>query len=215
MKKVIYCISGLGADERIFDNLQLSGIELKFISWLRPHKGEKIEAYAERMAGQITEKSAVLLGVSFGGMMGIEIARQRPLQKLIIVSSIKSTEELPRWMRVAGKLKLDKLLPMRSFNFTEKIDNKRLGVSTKEERDMVNAYRKSADFVYLKWAVNQILNWKCDALPVEIAHIHGDSDKIFPIKKIKADYVLKGATHLMIYNRAKEVSECIIKEMGK
>jgi pimeloyl-ACP methyl ester carboxylesterase len=215
MKRTIYCISGLGADEKIFANLQLDGHELKFISWLRPEKTESIKAYAARMAAPIKEKNAVVIGVSFGGMMAIEIARQIPLHKLILVSSIKSAEELPRWMKVAGKLKLNKVLPVRSFKITERLDNNRLGVTNEEERKMVMAYRRSADLVYLEWAVNQILNWKNDWIPENIAHIHGDKDKIFPIKKVKASYIIKNATHLMVYNRAKEVSEYILKELEK
>ncbi|MEO5562280.1 MAG: alpha/beta hydrolase [Chitinophagaceae bacterium] len=214
IKQVIYCISGLGADEKIFTNLELSGYELRFISWLRPHKGETIEAYAARMASSIKEKDAVLLGVSFGGMIGIEIARQKPLHRLILVSSIKSTEELPRWMKVAGKLKLNKLIPVRNYSFTEKIDNRRLGITNEEEKQMVTAYRKSADASYIEWAIHQVLNWKNDWTPSNIIHIHGDNDRIFPVKKIKATHIIKGATHMMVYNRAKEVSECIIKELN-
>lgn len=213
MNGKIYCISGLGTDEKIFKNLQLSGYVLKHISWTRPDKGETIEGYAKRMAAQIEEDNAILLGVSFGGMMGIEIARQKPLKKLILVSSIKSIAEQPRWMKVAGKLKLNRVLPVRSFKFTEKFDNARLGVSNEEEAKMARHYRESADLVYVEWAVNQILNWKNKWVPENVIHIHGDSDKIFPPKKIKADYLLEGATHFMIYNRAQEISECIRKEL--
>lgn len=215
MSKKIYCISGLGADKRIFDNLHLKGYELHHIPWLRPEPGETIEAYAARMAEEIKEENPVLLGVSFGGMIGIEIARQRPLQKLILVSSIKSNGELPGWMRMAGKLKLNRFLPTRSFKFTEKIDNNRLGVSSEEEKQLVRAYRQSADSVYMEWAIDQVLNWKNKWIPDHIVHIHGEKDRIFPIKRIKADHVIRGATHFMIYNRAKEVSECIDRELEK
>jgi pimeloyl-ACP methyl ester carboxylesterase len=215
MNQVIYCISGLGADEKIFANLRLHGYELKHIAWLRPHKKETIEEYAARMAAPIKEKNPVLLGVSFGGMIGIEIARRINLQKLILVSSIKSTAELPRWMKVAGKLKINKMLPSRPFNFTEKIDNKRLGVSNDEEMQMVRNYRKSVDSVYVEWAINQILNWKNEWVPGNIVHIHGDSDKIFPVRKINSAHIIKGATHFMIYNRADEVSEFIRRELEK
>jgi pimeloyl-ACP methyl ester carboxylesterase len=167
------------------------------------------------MSAQITEKDAVLLGVSFGGMMGIEIARQIALKKLIIVSSIKSMDEMPRWMRAAGKLKLNKIIPVRSFKITERLDNNRLGATNEEEREMARAYRRSADSVYMEWAIDQILNWKNKWIPGNIVHIHGDSDRIFPIKQIKADYVLEGATHFMVYNRGKEVGEFILKEMQK
>lgn len=207
--KPIYCISGLGADEKIFTNLQIKGYELRYIPWIRPHKNERIEGYAKRMSEHIKEETAVLLGVSFGGMMGIEIAKQIPLQKLIIVSSIKSTNELPRWMKTAGALKLDKLLPVRIHKYTEKIGNSRLGVSTKEEKEMVRAYRRNADLVFVDWAITQILNWKNDWQPENIIHIHGDRDKIFPVKKINPTCIIKDGTHMIIYNRAGEISEYI------
>jgi len=40
-------------------------------------------------------------------------------------------------------------------------------------------------------------------------HIHGDQDRIFPIKNIKPDYVIKGGTHMMVWNRADEISAII------
>jgi pimeloyl-ACP methyl ester carboxylesterase len=213
MKKHIYCISGLGADEKIFTNLHIKGYELQYIPWIRPHKKERIDGYAKRMSEYIKEDSAVLLGVSFGGMMGIEIAKLMPLHKLFIVSSVKSSGEMPRWMKAAGTLRLDKILPTRLHKYTEKIDNARLGVSTKEEKDMVRAYRKNADLVFVDWAISQILNWKNNWQPDHIIHIHGDKDRIFPVKKIQPDCIIRDGTHMMIYNRAGEISEYIQKEL--
>lgn len=214
MEKIIYCISGLGVDERVFDNLKLNDYALKYIPWLQPSPKESIKEYAARMAAAIKHESPIVLGVSFGGMMGIEIAKQVSLQKLIIVSSIKSEIEMPKWMRVIGKIKLHKVLPSKPpYKLTEKIDNRRLGVSTEEERMMVRAYRKKADPVYLDWAIDKILNWKNDWQPDNLVHIHGDKDRIFPIKKINPTHVIRDGTHMIIYNRAKEVAACIEKEL--
>ena len=213
MRQIVYCISGLGADENIFSNLNLEGYKLKHIPWLRPLKKETIEQYSARMAKAIKHDNAVVIGVSFGGMIGIEIAKQQPLRKLILVSSIKSTLELPRWMKVAGKLKLNKIVPLRSYTFTERIDNNRLGVSNEEEKRMARAYRKSADSEYVEWAIHQILNWRNDWQPGNLVHVHGDKDRIFPLKKISTARIVKDGTHFMIYNRAEEISKIIMKEL--
>ncbi len=215
MQKTIYCISGLGADEKVFSNMQMQDYALKYIPWLSPKKRETLQAYAQRMTTPITEQSPLLLGVSFGGMVGIEIAKLMPVKRLIIVSSIKSVAELPAWMRIAGKLQLNKLLPTRSYKYTEKVDNNRLGVTTKEEREMVRAYRRNADPVYLSWAINQVVNWKNNWQPDNIIHIHGDNDRIFPVKKITPSFTVKEGTHMIIYNRAQEISEYIEKELGE
>ena len=39
--------------------------------------------------------------------------------------------------------------------------------------------------------------------------IHGDADLILPIKPLKPPHVIKGGTHLMIVNRAAEISVII------
>ena len=211
--KPVYCISGLGADEKVFSNLQMKGYQLQYIPWLKPDKNEPLDLYAKRMAEPIKDDSPVLIGVSFGGMMGIEIAKQLPLRKLFIISSIKTTNELPGWMKIAGTMKLNKLLPLQSYRYSERIDSNRLGVTSIEEKEMVKAYRKSADPTYLHWAIDKVVNWKNNWNPDNLVHIHGDKDKIFPIKKIHPTHIIKEGTHMMIFNRAREISAFIEKEL--
>jgi pimeloyl-ACP methyl ester carboxylesterase len=214
MSRTIYCISGLGTDERIFSKLRPVGYKLKYIPQLLPDFQESIKSYAARLADYIREDNAVLLGVSFGGILGIEISKIKPLQKLIIISGIKSSNELPRWMKVAGKMKLNRVLPVRSYKFTEWIDNNRLGITTDEEKELARCLRQSADKAHMEWGVNEIFNWRNNWIPDNVVHIHGDKDRIFPVAKINADYIIKGATHLLVYNRADEVNKCICKILG-
>jgi pimeloyl-ACP methyl ester carboxylesterase len=171
----------LGTDERVFDHLSIDA-KMKFIPWLRPLKNETIKKYSLRMGEKIQHPSPVLLGVSFGGMIGIEIAKQIPLAKLIIVSSIKTANELPGWMKLTGKFQLHKILPTRSYKITERYDNRRLGISNEEERKLVNAYREKMDPVYYNWAVHQVLNWKNNWYPADIYIYMGIMTKYFPLK---------------------------------
>jgi len=207
--KTIYCISGLGADERAFSKLQIEGYALKLIPWLMPEANEAIAHYAARMRAGITEQNPVLMGLSFGGMLCTEIAKQISVDKIIIISSIKSSKELPFWMRAVAKLKLNKIVPLRSTRLTQPIQNKMLGVQTDEERTLVAGFRRAVDLPYTNWAVNQALNWKNDWQHPQTYHIHGDKDNMFPIKNIKPDHTIKNGGHFMIMNRATEVSACI------
>ncbi len=207
--KTIYCVSGLGADERAFSNLRIEGYQLKVIQWLIPTRNETLYHYAKRMRAEIDTDNPILMGLSFGGMMCIEIAKQIPVEKIIIISSIKSSLELPTWMKTVAWLKLNKILPVGSSKLTEPIQNRFLGISTAEEKNIVAISRKNANKAYVTWAVKQAINWKNDWHHPEIYHIHGDNDKMFPINKLKPTYTLKDAGHFMIMNRAAEVSECI------
>ena len=70
-----YCISGLGADHRLFSRLNLPGLSLYDLPWLPNQPDEPIAHYADRMKAAIRHDNPILLGVSFGGMMAIEIAK--------------------------------------------------------------------------------------------------------------------------------------------
>jgi esterase/lipase len=204
--KNIYCISGLGADERAFSKLSVEGYRLVHLPWLLPETNETIERYAARMSKNITEEKPVLLGLSFGGIMSIEIAKHLTTEKVILVSSVKSFKEMPAWMKMAGKLKLNKLIPMRPYKFFEPIQNYNLGAKTAEEKGMARTFRQNVSQQYLDWAIGQVLNWKNEWQPASLYHIHGNADKLFPIKKVKTNFVVKDAGHLMIMNKATEVN---------
>ena len=196
--KTIYCISGLGADERAFSRLKIEGYSIRCLPWLTPEPGESIQAYASRMRAEIPEKHPIMCGLSFGGMMSIEISKQIEVDKLILISSIKSIKELPRWMKTCGFFKLNRLFPMRSFKLMEPIQNRNLGISSKEEIELVRSYRRNAPQAYMDWAINEVLNWRNDWSPSTVYHVHGDADRLFPITKIQATHVIKGGGHFMI-----------------
>jgi pimeloyl-ACP methyl ester carboxylesterase len=209
--KHIYCISGFGADERVFSKLNFEDAEVHFIPWIDPFKNEPIEEYAGRMSEQIKHDNPILVGLSFGGIMCIEIAKIGTTGKVIIISGIKSFHEMPMWMRLAGKLKLDKIFPLKTFWFIEPIENYNLGIENKEELKLVQQYRKTIGQQFTNWATHQIINWKNEWLPENLIHIHGGKDHIFPIKNIKADYIIPGGGHFMIMNRSEEVNTIIKK----
>jgi pimeloyl-ACP methyl ester carboxylesterase len=207
--KTIYCISGLGADERAFSRLKVEGYHLICLPWLTPLPKESITAYATRMSKGITAENPILMGLSFGGMMSIEISKLIPVETVILISSIKSTNEMPRWMKLAGSLKLNRLFPMRSFRLTEPIQNRFIGITLPDEIELVRSYRKNAPQVYMDWAINEVLNWRNDFQPATIYHVHGDADRIFPVANLSPNYIIKGGGHFMIMNKFKEVNAAL------
>jgi pimeloyl-ACP methyl ester carboxylesterase len=204
----LHCISGLGADERIFSKLKIPEAVLTPLRWITPQKEERIEDYARRMTGQVQIQQPILLGVSFGGMMALEMAKLCPGAKVILISSVKSRKELPGWMKLAGRLGLNKLLPRNPPRWS-RLESDFLGTETEEEVQLVQEFMKTADPVYLRWALGQVINWRNEWQPSSAYHIHGSNDRTFPLKNIKATHVVPGAGHFMIMNRAKEVSEII------
>lgn len=216
--KQVYCLSGLGSDERIFSKLEWQQAEVYYLRWLMPEKNESISHYAGRMAAQIKHPNPVLIGVSFGGMMSIEIAKLIPTEKVILISSISHSSQMPLWMRACGKLKLDYLIPkgklhdLRPLRLFSPVENYFLGATTKEEKKLANEYREKVDPNYLKWSIHTILNWQNDWQPANIYHLHGANDKIFPAAKLKPTHTVDKAGHFMVFQYPKDVS-AILKQI--
>ena len=87
MTKELYIFSGLGADERAFQRLDFSDFSTTFIKWIVPHDTETIENYTTRLLDQITTTKPTLIGLSFGGLIAIEVAKQIDTEKVILIAS--------------------------------------------------------------------------------------------------------------------------------
>ncbi|MFY7840077.1 MAG: alpha/beta fold hydrolase [Lacibacter sp.] len=213
MSQRIYCISGLGADEKVFSQLKLTDCELIFLQWFPPQESESIQLYAKRMAALIKDARPVLLGVSFGGMVAVEIAKLINIEKLILVSSPVTKVEQPWWMRYAGRLGLHKLVKPKPHPLLYPVENFFLGTSSKTERRMANRFRKNIDRRFMHWAINEIVTWSNVTKPANCIQIHGTNDKLFPVRKSGAAHIVKGGGHFMIYNKAAEISTIILNEL--
>ena len=212
--KHIYCISGFGADQRIFSKIDFCENDVHFIQWKIPEKHETIESYAKRMQQEIEHPNPILIGLSFGGMMSVEIAKLISVEKIILVSSVCCRKELPLYMKLTSAMNLNRLIPMKPYPILESIENYNLGVETKEEKILLREYRNHLNLQYSNWAIDKVVNWQNEWIPPNYIHIHGTNDHIFPIKKIiNPEYKIKNAGHLLLMNNADEVNEIFKKEL--
>ena len=212
---ILYCLPGLGVDERAFSRLVVPGWTIRVLRWLRPEPGEPLARYARRMREQIDEERPVVLGLSFGGMIAIEMARQAPLRQVILLSSIRGHAEMPSWMRLSGRLRLHRIVPLPVMRFFSQFNNGRLGVRTPEEKAFVQEYRRNADPWYLNWAIDAIVRWSNEWQPEGLVHIHGSGDRIFPMARLQPTHIIPGGTHLMVFNQAEEVSRVLGEVLGR
>ncbi len=213
MKK-IYCLSGLGADSRIFANLKIDNATLVHLSWPEHDEHDELPCYAQKMSALIQDENPILLGVSFGGMLAVEIAKMRTVQKVIIVSSAKTREEIPHFGRFMKFLVMKQVVPASFYTWPNRFVMKLFGAVTDVEKDMLRGVFTSSDGHLVRWAMKAIQLWQNKAYPQPIVHIHGDADKIITPEYIHPNYWIKGGSHIMIYNRAEEISAIINKELS-
>jgi pimeloyl-ACP methyl ester carboxylesterase len=211
--KKIYCISGLGADQRVFQNLRIPGVEFIYIPWAQWDKHDDLGCYAQKMAYQIKEESPIVLGVSFGGMLATEMLLANPLQKSIIVSSAKTRAELPKFSGTLRFLIKAKLIPYSLTTRPNRFANHMFGAETEEEKKLLASILKDTNVHFLKWAAKAILGWRNETVPEGIVHIHGTADNLIRPEGVHPTYWVEGGSHIMIYNKAEEVSRLIAQHI--
>jgi len=215
----VYLMPGMAADPAIFENILLPGeeYEVHLLEWEMPDADESLESYAKRMLKYVEHQNSVLIGVSFGGVIVQEMARFVDLKRLIIISSVKCTEELPPRMKFASKTGLFKLIPTGLVDYVDLFEKVAVGDFLKKRAKLYKQYISIRDKQYLNWAIKNMVNWKCEKPDERVIHIHGDKDEVFPIKNIDGAYIVKGGTHIMIINRFKWFNENLpeLIETGK
>ncbi len=210
----VYFVPGLAASISIFEHIKLpkDTFEMFFLEWFLPNENETIGEYALRMCQNIKHENPVLIGVSFGGILVQEMALHQKTRKVIIISSVKSNQEMPLRLKIAKTTKVYKILPTQLFANINEISKYVLGNNEISRRlKLYEKYLHMKDKKYLDWAIENVLLWQRTAPDNSVVHIHGESDAVFPIENIKDCIRIKGATHLLIITKYKWLNENLPK----
>lgn len=201
----LYGISGLGADKRVFEYLDLD-CKLIPIEWIEPLKNETIESYSIRISKSINrEEDFGIMGVSFGGLVAVEISKRLNPKLTILISSAETRLELRLIYRIIGKTKLLKLIPQFLFDPPRIIADWIFGAVNKK---LLNQILNDTDLYFAKWAVNQLTNWSnIEKLSNPVLKIGGTHDKLIPPNKNQR--LIEKGEHFMIVDRADEISQII------
>jgi len=200
---------GMAANPLIFEHIELpeDQFEMHYLEWIIPFTNEALKDYAQRINAYIKHENIVLIGVSFGGLLVQEMSNYLNLRRLIIISSVKSRQELPRRMRYAGSTGFIKLLPTSLLYYSDYMEKFAIGDYLKKRIPLYRRYLSIRNTKYIDWAIKNMVNWNGNHSKQNLIHIHGDKDEIFPYKYIKGCITVKGGTHIMIVNRYKWFNE--------
>ena len=207
---IIYTISGFGIHQDVFKGLQLeAAYTLVHLPFLSPHSGEMLANYAKRMAAQIPENKGdiALLGLSFGGLLAVEMAKHLRCSTLLLISTVKCHKELPWFIKINKYLPLYRLMPVSWFKKVVLQAGKWVKVTNDKNLKRFEQVLENCDDAFYKWGAHQLIHWRgCVAHKQAYLHIHGEKDTLFPSEKINYVMLLKEATHFMIITRHREVS---------
>jgi pimeloyl-ACP methyl ester carboxylesterase len=211
----VYFISGLGADQRLFQYLSLDHVRPHYVRWITPEKGESWEHYARRLTGQIDSDRPVLVGMSMGGMMAVEIAKILPVKKVILISSAKTSREIPPYFRLLRILKGHEWISYRLLTWLGLTFGSWLfGATGRADKQLLKEIIHDTDETFFRWAWQRVATWKNTEIPADLVHLHGNRDHMLPIFFVKPDIVISGGTHLMVLNKAEEISSHLARELA-
>jgi pimeloyl-ACP methyl ester carboxylesterase len=209
----IYLIPGMTADFPVYSRVLRLLPNAIVADYIPPEGNETLVSYASRMANRIPANSFVA-GVSFGGIVALEIARVVRPQGCILISSIRKPAELPPWFRIWRALG-----GRRSNAFLQTIGTAASMVprfactsSTIRVTKLAGAGGR-----WHRWATASVLDWQPDpefkACP--LLQIHGSADSTFPIRYINPDVTVVGGRHALTISHPKETAAAIRAFMGQ
>ena len=209
----VVLFSGMGADNRLFRSIRIPEVEIVTPDHVEPEPGEKLAQYAARIAdGLSIQAEDIVGGISFGGMLAGEIARQRQVTGLILLGTCLRPDRLPRsyrWIERLGCFIPDFALSCRSWR---PFVRWRFAPITKDAEtcliEMANRYPAAQ----IRAFGRMIMDWAgVDDISCPVLSIHGDSDRIIPLKSASSDIILKDAGHAFTLTHAEETTSAIRK----
>jgi len=218
----IILFPGLGADPRMFGQQQrFFGDDLECPSWLLPKPGEAFDDYARRWALQLKpapgdDRPLFLGGVSFGGMVAMQMARHLRPTAVILIGSCRSAAAKPnRWQVVR---RVSDLIPNR-FLGRHVLSLAGLWVSFLDQLDSTHRallVRMAADSDphLIRFGGHACADWQFmsqdepDFPPIH--QIHGRLDSVIPLHLGDPDTIIPDGRHLIHFSHPQTVNRYIM-----
>jgi pimeloyl-ACP methyl ester carboxylesterase len=197
----IILLSGMAADERLFAPQLALFPNLRVQRWIEPYAHESIQQYAARVAKFVDPgRPCIVGGASFGGIVALEMAAHLPALACVLIGSVRSPSGIPlrwRWLKPIAWLGPDVLRRLASIVLW-------LG-SRFLKTPLKRTLRRLAqpEFTFERWAMCAAVRWRPSAgvRRVRIFQIHGEADRVLPVKLTRAEVIVPGGSHaLSLFN---------------
>lgn len=209
-KQTIYLFPGQGSDKRLFGTLQLdtAAFNIKIIEYGTPEKGMTMQSFAAQLSRQIdTNEAFILVGVSLGGMLCVELNEMLHPQKTILISSAKNRDEFPWRYRFQKFLPIYKLFPGSVLLVGAKMLQPLVEPDRNQYKTTFKGMLGDKNALFMKRTIPLILQWSRTTNTKPLVHIHGSKDHTLPVRNIKhPDYIIEKGSHMMTLTRGAEVS---------
>ncbi|MCL2623748.1 MAG: alpha/beta hydrolase [Planctomycetaceae bacterium] len=235
-KYPLVLVSGLAADENIFQRQTCAFREVIAISWgeVQPH--DTLEDYADKLAAsiadQVGDRPCYVAGLSLGGMMAPMIATHFDTKACILIATIRKPSEFPKCYRpwyffcrymprliAAGHFLVKHvsrcLMPLaRRFCPPERV------IILRQHCDGKSRLFAQQLRMLFTWALDP-KSWRHDftldpseRYPFPLYQIHGRRDRVLMCDHTKPDTIIDGS-HVLPLFKADEINRFIESVMAE
>jgi pimeloyl-ACP methyl ester carboxylesterase len=207
----------MGADSSIFKP-QLAAFENIVVpSWTPPKAGDSLQSYSLRMAESINVKESCFVGgASFGGIVALEMARHLNAKGCILIGSVRSPSQLPKRIRfLKAFAPMLAAIPLKCLQQSAAASIEVLERTGQQHTANVGRQFSQSDTEIIRWSAKEILRWKAFDAKVPVRHIHGNKDRVFPIRDVTPDEVVDGGGHVISLTHGEQVNEFIFRETNE
>ena len=207
--------SGMGADASVFAAQSLAFPHLTVPDWLTPNDRDDLSSYCGRLAESFTlDGPCIIGGASFGGIIALEMTRHIDALGCILIGSVRGAHQLPKRIRHLRPYSraLD-ITPLTLLQHSAAASAKATSIAGAKYLPSIARQFSRADAHVLRWSARQILLWESTYEDVNVRHIHGDRDFVFPISCVEPDEVVEGGGHVISMTHGLQVNKFIRKHV--
>ena len=210
-------IPGMGADERLFGPQRAYGFDFEVPSMPIPEPADDMPTYAARVRDRLAlDGPCVIGGVSFGGMLAYELAALCRARCALMIASCRSRAVIPGYYRLAelvSRFLPDSLIRRRCVASSRILA--RLESLNHAQYRLIRDMSIDVPVLFLRRVGRMILRW--DGVPPLSCpryHIHGQIDRVVPLKGNEPDEVVPDGGHLINLTHAEQVNRFIERHLG-
>jgi len=205
-------IPGMGADERLFETQRTYGFDFEVPRMPIPEPNDDMIRYAARVRDLLAlDGPCVIGGVSFGGMLACELAALCQTRCVLLIASCPRPTAIPRYYRVAelvSRFIPDVLIRRRCIAGSRLLA--KLESLNHQQYRLIRDMSIDVPVLFLRRVGRMILRWDgCPSPSCPRYHIHGQLDRVIPLKGNQPDEIVPDGGHLINLTHAEQVNRFI------
>jgi pimeloyl-ACP methyl ester carboxylesterase len=198
-----YILPGMGADSRMYSNQEYRKLNnTTFLNWPIYNNETSVSQMAKRVIDEnnITENSNIG-GSSFGGMVASEISKKIPINKLVLIGSTNTPNNVNSLLKTLSNFA--KYAPVKFIQFL-------IGKTGEPNKNIIMEMFAKSDQKFIKNMCQAIFEWPgVNTTNLNIFSIHGAHDKVINPPENNATIIDGG--HLIAVTHPKEVASFILE----